>query len=176
MHLPSQTILRTAIALFGFAASAVAQTPGTCRDVKFINGRIHTMSAGNTVVSSVTIHDGHFAEPSARINPCARTINLHGRTAVPGLVDNHNHIVLLGLRPGHDTRLETAASIADVQSALAARAKAVPQGEWITAMGGWNQAQFKEHRLPTLVELDAADTNRPRWTIDSRSYFILSRR
>ena len=52
-----------------------------------------------------------------------QVINLGGRTAIPGLVDNHNHFILLGLRPGHDTRLETAASIADVQAAIRARSK-----------------------------------------------------
>src|SRR5215203_5280239 len=58
-----------------------------------------------------------------RLSPCTRTIDLRGRTAVPGLIDNHNHIVLLGMRPGYDTRLESAASMADVQATLKARAK-----------------------------------------------------
>jgi predicted amidohydrolase YtcJ len=80
---------------------------------------------------------------------------------VPGLIDNHNHIVLLGLRPGYDTRLETAASIADVQAALRARAATVPRGGFITAMGGWNQVQFTEKRLPTLAEIDAAVSDHP---------------
>jgi predicted amidohydrolase YtcJ len=88
-------------------------------------------------------------------------INLDGRTAVPGLVDNHNHFLLLGLRPGHDTRLETAISIADVQAAIRARTKSVKAGQFITAMGGWTAAQFAENRLPTLAELDAAAPNNP---------------
>lgn len=90
-----------------------------------------------------------------------RVIDLGGRTAVPGLVDNHNHFLLLGLRPGHDTRLETAASIADVQAAIRARTRTVKAGEWITAMGGWTPGQFAETRLPTLAELDAAAPNNP---------------
>ncbi len=80
---------------------------------------------------------------------------------MPGLIDNHNHIVLLGLRPGYDTRLETAASIADMQQLIQARAKSVPAGGFITAMGGWNAAQLKEKRLPTLQELDTAEPNHP---------------
>src|SRR5262245_19519144 len=90
-----------------------------------------------------------------------RVINLNGRTAIPGLVDNHNHFLLLGLRPGRDTRLETAASIADVQAAISARVKTVKPGDFITAMGGWNPAQFAENRLPTLGELDAATKQNP---------------
>jgi predicted amidohydrolase YtcJ len=124
-----------------------------------------TMDRQNTVVSEVTIQNGRFTAVGrigdTRTSPCTRTINLRGRTVTPGLIDNHNHIVLLGIRPGHDTRLETAASIKDVQTAIAARAKSVPAGEFITAMGGWNQVQFAEKRLPTSAELDAAAPNHP---------------
>ena len=80
---------------------------------------------------------------------------------VPGLIDNHNHIVLLGMRPGHDVRLDRVFSLDDLRSALQARAKGVPAGEWITAMGGWNQLQFAEKRWPTIAELDAAAPNHP---------------
>jgi predicted amidohydrolase YtcJ len=139
------------------------------RDVKLVNGRIHTLDARNSIVSSVTIKDGKFTEVGNERSghrsddggPCMRVINLRGRTAVPGLVDNHNHIVLLGLRPGHDTRLETAASIADVQAVIRARTRTVEPGGFITAMGGWVPAQFVENRLPTLAELDAAAPQHP---------------
>ena len=131
------------------------------RDLRLVNGKIVSMDARNTVVSSVTIQNGRFDFSGAKPSPCTKTINLHGRTAVPGLIDNHNHIVLLGIRPGYDTRLETAASMQDVQAAIAARAKSVPAGKFITAMGGWNPAQFAEKRLPTLAELDAASTDHP---------------
>jgi len=135
------------------------------RDLKLVNGKIHTFDARNSIVSSVTIKNGKFAavgdDGQSDGGPCMQVINLGGRTAVPGLVDNHNHFLLLSLRPGHDTRLETAASIADVQAAIRGRTKTVKGGEWITAMGGWNPAQFTENRLPTLAELDAAAPNNP---------------
>lgn len=149
-----------------FAAPAFAQD--SCAgsdDLRLTNGRIHTMNAQNTIVSEVTIQDGRFAAVgparNLKLDPCTKTINLGGRTVVPGLIDNHNHIVLLGLRPGHDLRLETAANIADVQAMIRARAAQVPKGEFITAMGGWNVAQFAEKRMPTLEELDAAASDHP---------------
>jgi predicted amidohydrolase YtcJ len=80
---------------------------------------------------------------------------------VPGLIDNHNHIVLLGTRPGYDIRLETAASIAEVQAMLAAKAKTVPPGSFITTLGDWNIKQFTEKRLSTLAELDKALPDHP---------------
>jgi predicted amidohydrolase YtcJ len=151
------------------AGSAAAQSPTTAcagsRDLRLVNGRIVTMDKKNSTVTEVTIQNGVFTSAgrsgSGRVSPCTKTVNLQGRTVVPGLIDNHNHIVLLGLRPGHDTRLETAASIADAQSLIKARAKTVPAGEFITAMGGWNFAQFVEKRMPTLAELDAADADHP---------------
>jgi predicted amidohydrolase YtcJ len=131
------------------------------RDLRLVNGKIVTMDARNSIVSAVAIQNGRFDFSGGKLSPCTKTINLHGRTAVPGLIDNHNHILLLGLRPGYDTRLETAASIKDVQAAIAERAKSVPAGKFITAMGGWNPAQFAEKRLPTLAELDAASPDHP---------------
>ncbi len=138
------------------------------RDVKLVNGKIHTLDGRNSVVSSVTIKNGKFAavghgdrSDDDGGGPCMRVINLNGRTAIPGIVDNHNHFLLLGLRPGRDTRLESATSIADVQAAIRARTGTVKPGEFITAMGGWTAAQFAEKRLPTLAELDAAAPNNP---------------
>lgn len=130
------------------------------RNLKLVNGKILTMDKKNSIVSSVTIQNGVF-DNAGKLAPCTKVIDLHGRTAVPGLIDNHNHIVALGLRPGRDTRIETAASIADVQELISARAKNVPAGEFLTAMGGWNPAQFKEKRLPTLAELDTAAPDHP---------------
>ena len=88
------------------------------RDLRLTNGRIVTMDARGTTASEVTIQDGRFTavgpRGNQRISPCTREINLRGRTVVPGLIDNHNHIVLLGIRPGYHTPLEGTASIADV--------------------------------------------------------------
>jgi predicted amidohydrolase YtcJ len=135
------------------------------RDLRLTNGRIMTMDRQGTTVSEVTIQDGRFTavgpRGGQRLSPCTREINLRGRTVVPGLIDNHNHIVLLGIRPGYHTPLESAFSIADVQATIKARAKSVPAGGFITSMGGWNPAQFAEKRLPTLAELDAATSDHP---------------
>jgi predicted amidohydrolase YtcJ len=64
------------------------------RDVLVTNGRIHTMDTGDTIVESVRIVGDRFAEVGTSRLPtsrCTRTIDLEGRTAVPGLIDNHIH-------------------------------------------------------------------------------------
>lgn len=156
-----------ALALYGSSAvSAAAQSTAPCDEMVLHGGKIVTMDSRGTVATSVTIRgDRITAVGTARGIPrhadCARVIDVRGRTVVPGLIDNHAHIVSVGLRPGHDTRLDAAASIADLQAALRARASNVPRGEWITAIGGWHPTQLAEKRLPTGAELDAAVATHP---------------
>ena len=129
-----------------------------------VNGRIHTMDARNTIASTVSIRNGRFVAvgdtPPARAAN-TRVIDLKGRTVVPGLIEGHVHIVSLANRPGYHTILENTTSIREIQEALAARRKDVPEGQWITSMGGWHPNQWAEHRHPTRQELDAAVPDRP---------------
>jgi hypothetical protein len=134
------------------------------RDINLVNGRFLTMDPDNRVVSQVAIRDGRFAEVGrARpLGPCARTIDLQGRTVVPGIIDSHIHFTRSGTNVGYETRwIETAFSIAELQQVIAERAATVPEGGFVTAMGGWTPLQFAEQRLPTRVELDAASPHRP---------------
>ncbi len=153
-------------------AAATAQSPqvpapgatGSEQTLVLVNGRIHTMTAGNAVANAVSIRNGRFLAVgnSARSSgPNARVIDLKGRTVVPGLVEGHIHSVSLANRPGYHTILENTSSIRQIQEALAARRKDVPAGQWITSMGGWHPNQWAEHRHPTLKELDEAAPDRP---------------
>src|SRR6267378_4021380 len=147
--------------------------PNDAPDTVLINGKIHTMDDEGTVVSAVSITDGRFAEVGhasrPRHGPNTRVIDLRGRTVVPGIIDNHNHIVLMGNRPGYHTPLENANSIPDVQSIYAARAAGLPNRDaWITTIGGFhfnhiygNPTDPLSGRFPTLQELDAAVPNNP---------------
>src|SRR5690349_6193900 len=152
--------------LTDFSAARVPP-PDYC--VRLENGVIHTMDAANTVVSSVTIQDGKFTVVGAGTpaNNCipAKVIDLGGRTVVPGIIDNHNHIILLGLRPGHDTRIENAVTVREVLGTFEARAAEVPAGEWLTALGGFNINQFVPPpgtpRFPTLNELNLVTPKHP---------------
>jgi predicted amidohydrolase YtcJ len=134
------------------------------RDLQLVNGRIHTMDKERSVVDRVTIRDGRFIGVGHRgtheQGPCTQTVNLHGRTVIPGLIDNHVHFLRLQNLPGHDLReLETTFTIADLQKTIREKAKSVPAGEMISAFGGIHPNQFAEKRLPTLAELDAAAPN-----------------
>ncbi|KAJ6519204.1 amidohydrolase family-domain-containing protein [Mycena sanguinolenta] len=137
-------------------------------DLILHNGRIHTMDATNRVVSVVAVRDGKIvyvgdSEEEARGHflQAPRAIDLKNHITIPGLVDIHNHMVLFGNRPGHHTPLENAYSIAEVQETYRERARNVPDGQFITTIGGFHPGQFRERRLPTLAELDEALPKHP---------------
>ena len=188
-------IAGAAAALAGTAAPGVAaarparmirvgaDSGATEGDLVLYNGAIHTMDGARaepwTVASGVEIKAGRFHRihsggwQPGRTPPGTTVIDLQGRTVVPGIIDNHNHIILMGLRPGHHTPLENAYSVEDVQEIYAARREGrnrfgwwadrgpVPEGGFITTIGGFSQTQFAENRLPTREELDAAVSDRP---------------
>ncbi len=160
------------------AAPAWADDDEDCKaggSLRLVNGRIHTMDKNDSIVSSVLIKNGKFAAVGHRRgdnggDECARTINLHGRTVVPGIIDSHNHILLLGLRPGRDARLENANSIKEALDTLAARAKEAKPNEWVTSIGGFNRNQFSpDVRFPNLNELTAAVPDHPVFIMESFS-------
>jgi predicted amidohydrolase YtcJ len=165
---------RTLVCLCAAVAFAIAWLPAAgdaqqpCpagRLLLLTNGRIHTMDAQRRVVSRVRIANGRFVEvgdAASDAGGCTDTIDLRGRTVIPGMIDNHFHVQLVGSRPGYETRaIETAFSIADVQQVIRERAGSVPEGAFITAIGGILPRQFAENRLPTLAELDAAAPRHP---------------
>src|SRR5690349_3008375 len=145
-HLLGTTAATLAAAGAGvFEPAEAAQQRGTATppaastgepELRLVNGKIHTMDGRNTVVDAVSIKNGTFAAvgrlPAAL--PGARTINLQGRTVIPGIVDAHTHTVSLAIRPGYHTMLENTASIKEIQETLAVRRTSVPDGQWITSM------------------------------------------
>ena len=88
-------------------------------------------------------------------------INLRGRLVIPGMIDTHDHVSYFTARPGYDVRLDSAASIADLQRMIRARAATVDRGAWVTSLGGWSPAHLAEKRMPTGAELDAAAPDHP---------------
>ena len=152
-----------ALALGGLTgAKLLAQSQPAPVDLILTNGKIHTMDSANRVVSQALIQNGRFTAVSNNVSVPRgniRRIDLKGKTVIPGLIDAHNHIVLVGNRPGWHTPLEHVFTIPDAIAALKARSTEVPVGEFITTCGPVSAMQFMERRLPTLTELDAV--NRP---------------
>jgi predicted amidohydrolase YtcJ len=138
------------------AANAAAQAT-TSGDLILANGKF--VDGRGQVATTLTIRNGRIASvgKAVPLAPDARTIDLGGRTVVPGLFDGHVHYTRAGVNPGYEARrVERAFSIAELQEAIAVRAKTVPPGQFITCIGGWNHTQLSDARRPTKAELDAA--------------------
>ncbi|WP_323040157.1 amidohydrolase [Gemmobacter sp.] len=138
----------------------------TAEHIILHNGRIVTVDADFTIAEAVSIRGGRFetigssAQVLATATPDTRVIDLGGKTAIPGLFDSHLHLYMTALEAPRVPLIDCR-SIADVQAAIAERAKTTPKGEWIIARMGWHESLLKENRLPTRDELDAAAPDNP---------------
>src|SRR4029077_16249798 len=74
-------------------------------------------------------------------------------------IEAHDHIVLVGNRPGRHVLMEDVFTLQDVVKRYQLKAADVPSGEFITTIGPIAAMQFPEQRIPNLSELDAV--NRP---------------
>src|SRR5437867_4546355 len=115
-------------AVSGAVPAEAGGDPGA-DDLVLHHGEIHTMDDADRVVEVLAVHDGRIgyagdslAAARRAVSGRARLVDLRGRTAVPGIIDNHNHLVLMGNRPGRHTPLENAYSVADVAATYRQRA------------------------------------------------------
>lgn len=133
-------------------------SPGQNLDLAVVNGKF--IDRRGVVAPALTIKGGRIVNVGRAVGRDIKTINLGGRTVIPGLIDSHVHYTRAGINPGYEARrIERAFSIAELQETLSRRAKSVPAGAFITCIGGWNHTQFAEARRPTKAELDEAAPN-----------------
>ncbi len=90
-----------------------------------------------------------------------RTIDMGGRTMLPGLIDAHGHVVPLGAA-ALQLDLSDTNSLAEAQARIRAYAAANPDLPWIIGRG-WNQERWNLGRFPTAADLDGIVGDRPVW-------------
>ena len=94
-----------------------------------------------------------------RPGPVDRTIDMGGKTLLPGLIDAHGHVIGLGFG-ALQLDLTGTASLAELQQRLKDYAAANPEARWIVGRG-WNQELWPDQRFPTAADLDAVVNDRP---------------
>ncbi len=87
-----------------------------------------------------------------------KTVDLQGRTVLPGFADSHIHLLAYGtvLR---NLNLSKARSIEDIKHQVAKRASKGPPDSWVLGRG-WDQEKLRERRYPERLDLDKA-TSKP---------------
>ncbi|MGI4718549.1 MAG: amidohydrolase [Janthinobacterium lividum] len=146
-----------------------------------VNGRFATLDRENPRASAVAIQDGKFlavgdAEHVMRYRQAgSQVIDLNGRTAIPGLNDSHLHLIRGGLNYNLELRWEGVPSLADALRMLKEQALRTPHPQWVRVVGGWNEFQFAEKRMPTLAEINAAAPDTPVFILHLYDRALLNR-
>ena len=136
-------------------------------DLILRGGRFTTLDRANPAASAVAIKDGLFMAVGAdeEVAPLAaeetRVVDLKGRRVLPGLIDNHLHIIRGGLNFNMELRWDGVRSLADAMSMLKRQVAITPPPQWVRVVGGFTAHQFAEKRLPTIEELNAAAPETP---------------
>jgi len=139
----------------------------TAPDVILHSGLFTTLDRSNPAASAVAIRDGVFTAVGRRedVMPLAgsstRIIDLKGRRVLPGLIDNHLHIIRGGLNFNMELRWDGIRSLADAMAMLKRQVAITPPPQWVRVVGGFTAHQFEEKRLPTIEELNAVAPDTP---------------
>jgi predicted amidohydrolase YtcJ len=80
---------------------------------------------------------------------------------LPGLCDNHTHIIRGGLNYNLELRWDGVRSLADAMRMLKHQVDITPAPQWVRVVGGFTEHQFAEKRLPTIDELNAVAPDTP---------------
>ncbi|MGY5332899.1 amidohydrolase [Pseudomonas protegens] len=155
--------------------------PDAIADLILFNGRLHTVDRAKPRASAVAIKDGRFiavgndAQAMALRGAGTQVIDLMGRTVIPGLNDSHLHLIRGGLNYNLELRWEGVPSLADALRLLKEQALRTPAPQWVRVVGGWNEFQFAEKRMPTLEELNQAAPDTPVFVLHLYDRALLNR-
>jgi len=141
--------------------------PKSAPELVLHHGRFTTLNRAQPTASAVAIAGGRFvhvgqdAEVMALAGPGTKVIDLRGRPVLPGLIDNHIHVIRGGLNYNMELRWDGVRSLADAMEMLRQQVAITPAPQWVRVVGGFTEHQFIEKRLPTLEELNAVAPDTP---------------
>jgi predicted amidohydrolase YtcJ len=130
-------------------------------DLVLYNGRIVTVDDAFSIRQAIAVKDGRILAVGGNElrnrYQSARSIDLAGRTVLPGFMDTHIHL------GGHSRRyidFRETKSLVELQQQVRDKARELGPGEWITG-GDWDEYHFREQRKPLRSDLDKAAPNNP---------------
>jgi predicted amidohydrolase YtcJ len=150
-----------------FAAAIACASYAHGTDLIITNGKVATMTKEGAFAQALAIKDGKIEAvgSNAQIlklkSAQTQVIDAAGKTVIPGLNDSHLHIIREGLNYNAELRWDGVTSLKQALQMLKDQAARTPDGAWIKVVGGWNEYQFEEKRLPTLEEINEAVPDKP---------------
>lgn len=147
-----------------FSSLLAMNTDKQHADLILENGRITTLDSTLPEAKNVAIMDGRIAaldRVDQLVGPETKRIDLRGRRAIPGLNDSHLHVIRGGLYFNLELRWDGVPTIDEAMKRLKEQADRTPPPQWVRVIGGWNEFQFREGRMPTLDEINKAAPETP---------------
>ena len=137
-------------------------------DTILVNGKILTVDNQFSVREALAIREGKImatgssADVRKLAGPGTRVIDLQGRTAIPGLIDNHMHATRAAETFSTEVNWIGATSLAEGLDRIRQAAQRMKPNAWLVVVTPPATVEaFKEKRRPTQAELVAAAPNNP---------------
>jgi predicted amidohydrolase YtcJ len=156
------------------ACSLDSRAPSGAPDVVYRGGVILTMADGTPRVEALAVRDGTIvavgtvAQVEKLAGPKTQTVDLQGRTLLPGFVDSHGHVHGIGLQAASASLLPApdgdGRDIAALQRSLTAwdtgAQSPLKKHGWIVGFG-YDESQLRERRHPNRGDLDRVSRDKP---------------
>jgi predicted amidohydrolase YtcJ len=153
---------RCFLTLFFFVSSLSAQSPSA--DLVLLNAHVVTMYDKQPSAEAIAIEGDRIAWVGStnevkRLYPKpARTVDLHGRTVLPGIIDAHTHLINLGESLVR-LNLKDIPTEKGIIERVKQRVASTAPGEWILGWG-WDEGKWASN-YPTNQALSAATPSNP---------------
>jgi len=151
------------------------------KELFLFNGKIFTGSIPKPQASAIHIVDGKISdigtddEILSKAAPDAHCINLNKRRVIPGLNDSHLHVIRAGLFYNLELRWDGVPTLSQAMAQLKDQAENTPPPQWVRIIGGWNEFQFAEGRMPSLEEINKAAPDTPVFVLHLYDCALLNR-
>ncbi|WP_371656265.1 MULTISPECIES: amidohydrolase [unclassified Streptomyces] len=150
-------------------------------DAIYFDGDIVTVDDARPTAEAVAVKDGRIAAVGRLVDvlplagPDTETVDLGGRTLLPGFVDAHSHVSLIGFQAGAANLLPPpdgpVGDLAALRRELEAWAASESGGRWEWIVGfGYDDAQLAGREHPTRDDLDEVSRDRPVLVIHQSSH------
>jgi len=148
--------------LVALCSTALAAEPAA---TVFLNGNISTNNEHQARAEAIAVKGdrivfvGSNADAKKFQTEGTRTVDLGGKTVVPGLTDSHCHIFGIGERE-LTLNLEGTNTLEDFLVKVKERVAKTEPGKWITGRG-WIETFWKPPQFPTRQDLDKIAPDNP---------------
>ena len=171
--IPAGLMLLGAIALTGFVPEARG---APAADLVLIHGKILTVDPGDDVAEALAVRGGRIMAVGTDrdilrlAGPKTRRVDLHGRTATPGLIDSHAHVAEGGVESLYHVNLSDVSDVAGALARVRAGIAKLKPGEWLQG-DGWDEGKLAEKRYLLASDLDPISADNPVWLMHTTGHY-----